>query len=120
MELPFYPAVVITSALTLFTYTLTGFGNMYRFLFPALFAVVAAVVGNVVVRTRRGWQVIAACVLAGLLIWGNWEDIQDMRAQRRAGWHVPRVSGLQEIAAAEPEYHAAQNAVPAGRRCSWQ
>jgi hypothetical protein len=106
---------VVTSLLTLFTYTLTEFGNLYRFLFPALFAVAAAVLCRSLMRGRKPWELAGIGAMVVILIAANGKAIGGLAIQRLAVWKVPRFSPLVGVMGAEPEYEAAQRAVPPDR-----
>jgi hypothetical protein len=114
-ELPFYLAAVVTSLLTLFTYTLTDFGNLYRFLFPSLFVVAAAVLCRSLLRARRPREMAGVGAMMLILIAANARAIGELASQRLAIWRPRSSPPLLAVVTSEPEYHAAQMTVPSGR-----
>lgn len=67
-ELPFYLAALATAAATLVTYTLTDYPTLYRFIFPTLFALCAAVLGRAVLMAGRLHAAVLPLLLLALLI----------------------------------------------------
>ncbi len=127
IELPFYFAALAAAAATLITYTLTDFPTLYRFIFPTLFAIAAAVVGRgAAFRPKHHaaaalpWLLLLAFFIGADLLRprndrsGSYDHYSflAMAAEDWNAWSNPKDSPALAAVSKAGEYAQAQQSVP--------
>ena len=134
-ELPLYAAALFTTAVTVLSFTRASYASLYRYSFPALFAVACALILSAATRgagsawgagilpagysAKRLWPARLTAAFAWLIIaaltllhapaaarW-LWQD--------RAALWSDDTTPLVQVAQAQRLYRDAQNAIPAGK-----
>ncbi|HUO08524.1 MAG TPA: hypothetical protein VM008_09520 [Phycisphaerae bacterium] len=114
-ELPMVVAAMLTVVLTLLSFTLTEYTNLYRLVFPVVFGVSAVMMLRLVVQPGSKTQWWAGVAVLGLTAALNLvPGIEWAVGERGKVWVEEEQSPLAGVAQNEGVYREAQGAVPVG------